>query len=118
MFKLIKIPALALASAALLAGLTGCSMADDPAAVVTAKPDAARSASLDSTLNSLVSEVEGSRDASGNIAGKVSSSPGHTVVLKAVSGGKDFCLNLTDNSSGQSRTYFSATGKAMTGGSC
>lgn len=118
MFKLTKIPALALTSITLMAGLIGCSATENPAAIVTAKPDAARSASLDSTMNSLISEIEGSRDASGHIAGKASTSPGNTVVLKSLSGGKDFCLNVTDNTSGQSRTYFSASGQTMNGGNC
>lgn len=118
MLKVIKLPALSLLAVLLVGGLAGCSAAEDPAAIVTAKPDAARSASLDSTMNSLISEVEGSRDASGHIAGKASTSPGNTVVLKSLSGGKDFCLNVTENTSGQSRTYFSATGQTMNGGSC
>lgn len=118
MLKVIKLPALSLLAVLLAGGMAGCSVAEDPAAIVTAKPDAARSASLDSIMSSLISEVEGSRDASGNIAGKASTSPGNTVVLKSLSGGKDFCLNVTENTSGQSRTYFSATGQTMSGGNC
>lgn len=98
--------------------LTGCSIQDDPAAVVTSKPDAARSAALDSSLQSVVSEVEGSRDANGLITAKTISSVGNSVVIKPLAGGKDYCLNLKDNTSGQSKTYTSTTGKSIDGGSC
>lgn len=112
MKKLIILPLLSL----LL--LTGCAAAENPAAVVTGKPDMARDAGLTSALQNVVSELESTRNANGDITLSNPVVSGYETKVMPQGMGANYCAAVTDSKTGKAKTYTSVDKKTVEGDNC
>lgn len=97
--------------------LTGCGVSEDPAALITAKPDQARSAALASAMQTAVTEIESTRTSDKIIL----SNPvieGFTANVKPHGLGSNYCLIVTDNTTKEAKTYTSVDSKIIEGNTC
>lgn len=97
--------------------LSGCGVAEDPAAVITGKPDQARSAALASAVKTAVSEVESTRT-SNKITLSNPIIEGFTTNIKPHGLGANYCLVVTENTTKAAKTYTSVDSKTIEGNVC
>lgn len=97
--------------------LSGCGVADDPAAVITGKPDQARSVALTSAVKTAVSDIESTRTDKKIVL----SNPiieGFTTKVTPHGLGANYCIVVTDNTTGDSKAYTSVDAKTIEGNVC
>lgn len=98
--------------------LSGCAAAEDPAAIITAKPDQARSAALTSAVQNVVSQLEGTRTANGSVTLSNPVVPGFDTKVKPNGTGANYCVVITDSTTGNAKTYTSIDAKTVDGTKC
>lgn len=97
--------------------ISGCGVAEDPAAIVTGKPDQARSVALSSAMKTAVTEIESTRTDKKIIL----SNPvieGFTTKIQPHGLGANYCLVVTDDTTGNSKAYTSFDSKTIEGNVC
>lgn len=97
--------------------LSGCGVAEDPAAVITDKPDQARNAALLSAVQTAVAEVESTRTADKIIISNPKV-PGFKTKIQPHGLGANYCLVVTDEATGAAKAYTSADSKTIDGSTC
>lgn len=101
-----------------MALLSGCAAPADPAAVITGKPDQARSASLVSAVQTVVADLESTRDANGSVTLSNPVIPGFSTKVKPHGTGANYCVVVTDSTTGNAKTYTSIDTKTVDGSKC
>jgi hypothetical protein len=98
--------------------LTGCSAANDPAALITSKPDQASNVAMVSALQSVVTNVESTRDAEGKIGSGYAQPAGYKSTVHVIAPGDNYCLVITDPKNGNAKTYTSINKSIVDGSKC
>lgn len=93
-------------------------MVTDPAVIVTGKPDVARSASLNASLQNAIAQLEGDRGADGKVPQKAPPVPGMDTKVIPDADKINYCLVVTDKTNGQSKAYNSQTRVTMDANQC